>query len=70
MVFLIKEHCADIELAGRRTNAINGSLMDKGLGLVEKLIGQSCYRVDVYECTEFLNVLCHRAVESLSAMAI
>ncbi|EOU3428950.1 MULTISPECIES: hypothetical protein [Enterobacter] len=44
--------------------------MDKGLGLVEKLIGQSYYRVDVYECTEFLNVLCHRAVESLSAMAI
>ncbi len=33
---------------------MSGSLMNKGLNLTEKLIGQSQYRVDVHGCTEFL----------------
>ncbi|MBJ8380942.1 type VI secretion system tip protein VgrG [Citrobacter sedlakii] len=45
---------------------MNGSLMNKGLSLAEKLIGQSRYRVEVHGCTEFLDVLRYSAVESLS----
>ncbi len=33
---------------------MNGSLINKGPNLTEKLIGQSWYRVDVHGCTEFL----------------
>ncbi|ECE1536904.1 type VI secretion system tip protein VgrG [Salmonella enterica] len=45
---------------------MSGSLMNKGLSLTEKLIGQSRYRVDVHECSHFLDVLRYSAVESLS----
>ncbi len=45
---------------------MNGSRMNKGLSLTEKLIGQSRYCVDVHGCTEFLDVLRYNAVESLS----
>ena len=45
---------------------MSGSLMNKGLSLVEKLLGQSRYRVDVHDCAEFLDVLRYSAVESLS----
>ncbi|EMJ3208951.1 type VI secretion system tip protein VgrG [Salmonella enterica] len=45
---------------------MSGSLMNKGLSLTEKLIGQSRYRVDVHECDHFLDVLRYSAVESLS----
>ncbi|HHG7217753.1 TPA: contractile injection system protein, VgrG/Pvc8 family, partial [Klebsiella pneumoniae] len=45
---------------------MSGSLMNKGLSLTEKLIGQSRYRINVHGCTEFLDVLRYSAVESLS----
>lgn len=45
---------------------MGGSLLNKGIGLVKNAFGQSRYSVEVHGCTEFLDVLRYRAVESLS----
>ncbi|EMH4161425.1 type VI secretion system tip protein VgrG [Pluralibacter gergoviae] len=45
---------------------MGGSLLNKGIGLVKNVFGQSRYSVEVHGCTEFLDVLRYRAVESLS----
>ncbi|WP_054180880.1 type VI secretion system Vgr family protein [Trabulsiella odontotermitis] len=45
---------------------MSGSLMNKGLSLADKVTGQSRYRIDVHDCTEFLDVLRFSAVETLS----
>ncbi|MGK3141383.1 type VI secretion system Vgr family protein [Pantoea sp. C2G6] len=45
---------------------MNRSLINKGVSLVQNLIGQSRYRVDVHDSAEFLDVLRYSAVESLS----
>ncbi|EPC3806548.1 type VI secretion system Vgr family protein [Enterobacter ludwigii] len=42
------------------------SLISKANSQIQQLLGQSRYRVDVHGCTEFLDVLCFSAVESLS----
>lgn len=42
------------------------SLINDVAGLVSQLLGQSRYRLDVHECTEFLDVLKFSSVESLS----
>ncbi|SUG16588.1 Uncharacterized protein conserved in bacteria [Salmonella enterica subsp. arizonae] len=41
-------------------------LSNKATSLVHQLLGQSRYRVDVHECSHFLDVLRYSAVESLS----
>jgi type VI secretion system secreted protein VgrG len=45
---------------------MNSSLINKATDAVQQLLGQSRYRVDVHECSEFLDVLRYSAVESLS----
>ncbi|HDU2691508.1 TPA: phage late control D family protein, partial [Klebsiella pneumoniae] len=45
---------------------MSGTQINKRLSPTEKLIGQSRYRVDVHECSDFLDVLRYSAVESLS----
>ncbi|ENR9640747.1 type VI secretion system tip protein VgrG [Salmonella enterica] len=45
---------------------MSGSLMNKATNAVHQLLGQSRYRVDVHECSDFLDVLRYSAVESLS----
>lgn len=43
-----------------------GTLIRKATDAVQQLLGQSRYRVDVHECSDFLDVLRYSAVESLS----
>ncbi|HBZ7696183.1 TPA: type VI secretion system tip protein VgrG, partial [Klebsiella variicola subsp. variicola] len=45
---------------------MSGTQINKRLSPTEKLIGQSRYRVDVHECSDFLDVLRYSVVESLS----
>ncbi|HDP0319472.1 TPA: type VI secretion system tip protein VgrG [Salmonella enterica subsp. enterica serovar Concord] len=45
---------------------MSSSLIDKATSVVQQISGQSRYRVDVHECSDFLDVLRYRAVESLS----
>jgi type VI secretion system secreted protein VgrG len=35
---------------------MSGSLINKATSVVQQLSGQSRYRVDVHECTDFLDV--------------
>lgn len=45
---------------------MSGTLIRKASDAVQQLSGQSRYRVDVHECSDFLDVLRYSAVESLS----
>lgn len=45
---------------------MSSSLINKATSVVPQLLGQSRYRVEVHECSEFLDVLHYSAVESLS----
>lgn len=45
---------------------MSGSLINKATSMVQQLSGHSRYRVDVHDCTDFLDVLRYSAVESLS----
>lgn len=45
---------------------MSNSLINQATSVVQQLSGQSRYRVDVHDCTEFLDVLNFRSVESLS----
>ncbi|UAN42490.1 MULTISPECIES: type VI secretion system Vgr family protein [unclassified Enterobacter] len=45
---------------------MSGSLINKATDMVQPLLGQSRYRVDVHGCSDFLDVLRYSAVESLS----
>ncbi|MHA0273181.1 type VI secretion system Vgr family protein [Enterobacter ludwigii] len=45
---------------------MSGTLIRKATDAVQQLLGQSRYRVDVHECSDFLDVLRYNAVESLS----
>ncbi|HGS6410381.1 TPA: type VI secretion system Vgr family protein [Klebsiella quasipneumoniae subsp. quasipneumoniae] len=45
---------------------MSGTLIRKATDAVQQLSGQSRYRVDVHECSDFLDVLRYSAVESLS----
>lgn len=45
---------------------MSGTLIRKATDAVQQLLGQSRYRVDVHECSDFLDVLRFNAVESLS----
>ncbi|MDK9362525.1 type VI secretion system Vgr family protein [Lelliottia wanjuensis] len=45
---------------------MSGTLIRKATDAVQQLSGQSRYRVDVHECSDFLDVLRYNAVESLS----
>lgn len=45
---------------------MSDALIAKGTALVQQLLGQSRYRLDVHGCTDFLDVLRYSAVESLS----
>lgn len=45
---------------------MSGTLIMKATDAVQQLSGQSRYRVDVHECSDFLDVLRYSAVESLS----
>lgn len=45
---------------------MSGTLIKKATDAVQQLSGQSRYRVDVHECSDFLDVLRYNAVESLS----
>ncbi|MEB0951511.1 hypothetical protein, partial [Citrobacter sedlakii] len=41
-------------------------MINKATSVVQQLLGQSRYRVDVHGCAEFLDVLRYSTVESLS----
>ncbi len=43
---------------------MSNSLINQATSVVQQLSGQSRYRVDVHDCTEFLDVLNFRSVES------
>ncbi|NRF77203.1 contractile injection system protein, VgrG/Pvc8 family, partial [Citrobacter braakii] len=45
---------------------MSGTLIRKASDAVQQMSGQSRYRVDVHECSDFLDVLRYSAVESLS----
>jgi len=45
---------------------MSDTLITTATGLVQQLLGQSRYRIDVHGCTDFLDVLHYSAVESLS----
>lgn len=45
---------------------MSGTLFKKATDAVQQLLGQSRYRVDVHDCSDFLDVLRYNAVESLS----
>lgn len=45
---------------------MSGTLIKKATDALQQLLGQSRYRVDVHECSDFLDVLRYNAVESLS----
>ncbi|HED1623030.1 TPA: type VI secretion system tip protein VgrG, partial [Enterobacter asburiae] len=45
---------------------MSGTLIRKATDAVQQRLGQSRYRVDVHECSDFLDVLRYSAVESLS----
>lgn len=45
---------------------MSSALINKATNMIQQLSGQSRYRVDVHECSDFLDVLRYNAVESLS----
>ncbi|HCI6431234.1 TPA: type VI secretion system tip protein VgrG [Klebsiella quasipneumoniae subsp. similipneumoniae] len=45
---------------------MSDSLINKATSVAQQLSGQSRYRIDVHECSDFLDVLRYSAVESLS----
>lgn len=45
---------------------MSDALLNKATSLVQRLLGQSRYRIDVHGCTDFLDVLRYKSFESLS----